>query len=380
MPRRRPRHETSLPTIASCALKILSRGRRELEPIYAAMNAPPLLPVEHIYLIHYRGNAARLEFQLKHLPILGVNASVVSAFDAQDIEKYSVRSCKALVGNRGRIDELGKILLPTEQLSASIKLFVALFDMLFTRRRVALVAEDDVEVDLNELPSLWVGLHDIRVKAHAPATDELSLLGVEDVDLATSEAAALRFLARSGEACSRSNFSRYAPARQLEGIWQPCNSSRVAKRQCEFRSHPAPWTVLFSGAYAPSGYDASCCTTGIVHPKLPRTRNGFGLQAAVGNIISARGAYQYLQFGLPITDAIDYSLADSRCAGANATLPGHWHLKPYLFRPARQLQQERMRRAKIVVCDGQQKPFLGACARLAEFASPHMAPRLFQQS
>ena len=275
---------------------------------------------------------------MAQLPSLGVNASLVTAYDVLSIDPW-VMACKSLVHNTSTVyypEPTGRA-----QLSAVLKLFVALFDMLRRRRQSALVCEDDVAVDHASLPSLWVALHDAQLKTTHPSSPGAQARPWWVVDLGGSAAATLRFLRQSG--VTLRNYSRHLPPKELSGIWQRCSASSVALRQCALRPCPAPLTILFSGSYAPTGHDQLCCTTGIAHPKSATARGGHGLQPAVGSVITARGAYLLLRHGMPITDAIDLTLSDARLPGASATLSGHWVLKPYVFRPAHALQRESIR-------------------------------------
>lgn len=308
-----------------------------------------MLPVAHIYLLHYAGNAQRREFQLKQLGAVGVNATFVTAFDDNSLDDDAAR---CLVSRERRAVPTRVILLASDagnasfasqvprSLLASLKLFVALFDMHRSRHRLALIAEDDMEIKLAHLASLWVGLHDVRVK-----TSYRLRVSWETADLAdgSSGAAVDGFLRRV--ALNRSSF--FWPVKERSP--GQCQATPAAFPFADGLScrelHPRPLTALFSGSYNTAGFDMLCCTTGvrsgIVRLKDPRVR-GSGVMAAVGTIVTAYGARQYLARGLPVSDNLDQTLADSRTTAGNATQDGHYMLKPYVFVPSKELQKERL--------------------------------------
>ncbi len=220
--------------LAPCAHSILLRGARHgLMPL-----APVADPeaahwahgtgIRHAYLLHYRGNTARRRYQELQLPSLGINASIVTAYDKQDLDA-TVYACHALCdpsdagifrsrSNQSSICDN----VWAARFSASLKLYVALFDMAWRAFPAALILEDDVQIRWAEIASL-------------------------------------------GRAV-RNTSSTAAPA-----------DHRLA--------------VLFSSSYSPTGHDSLCCEDGKHHVHLrPENRFGSGLMPAVGVVVTARGA------------------------------------------------------------------------------------------
>ena len=115
--------------------------------------------VDHAYVLHYaRGNLARRayqDFQLRQLGLLG-GVSYVVAYDKQEIDA-TVRSCIPLA-NRSVMSIEPNISIAqasqTVRLSASLKLYVALYDLVRRDYRAALVLEDDVQIHWELLPLL----------------------------------------------------------------------------------------------------------------------------------------------------------------------------------------------------------------------------------
>ena len=262
-----------------CVQHVLAAGAAQLVAIEPEAGVAPQLPVDHAYLIHYSRNVRRLSFQQAQLPHLGLNVSVVTAYDREDLNH--ARECTAL------IDPLGPPLGWSNEsiadpkhatiLSPTLKLYVALWDMLARGWSRAIVFEDDVEVR-------W------------------------------------KYMATAAEAVLNAS----------KGIYK----FGLQKRNPRM-------SVLFLGSYNPTGWDHFCCDDGrsanITKPKPPTWRT-WGIMPAVAEVLSSRGAHHILQHGMPISRPIDWTLSDSK--GATGNQSGHWVLKPYPFVPAARLRGE----------------------------------------
>ena len=155
--------------LSPCVHTHLQRGRRfGIVPLPA--KADPWLAewatgtgISHVYILHYTGNKVRRLYQEHQIPQLGLNASIVTAFDHNEINA-SLRSCTALcdpanVGvSAGGKDANISICSPVRaaRLSASLKLYVALYDMAHRAFPAALVLEDDCRI-------VWVHLHALGI-------------------------------------------------------------------------------------------------------------------------------------------------------------------------------------------------------------------------
>ena len=110
----------------------------------------PLTPhIGHAYLIHHSTNRRRGMFQRWQLPLLGLNTSIVSGWDAENINS-ATRGCLLAAGAPQK--------LGTPYLSQVVKLFSALYDMLRGGVPRALFLEDDVLVRYEHLGALSVVL------------------------------------------------------------------------------------------------------------------------------------------------------------------------------------------------------------------------------
>lgn len=238
----------------SCALQFLSRPDL-LTPLCSPPStdlgsSKPALSVSHAYMVHYTRNYRRMLFQLFQMPQLGLNVSVVTGFDADELDG-AARAC--LLGSPPSAG-LRDIREPSSAPYASqtIKLYVALYDMAVRRNlSSALILEDDAQVRTQYLPLLE---------------------------------AALQKLAGN-------------------------------------------YTILHAGSYSRSGGDAY--PIGLHIKPRPQWRVG-GMMAAVGTVISARGA-AWLLGCWPIVAAIDVTLSDNRVCGGRA--PNQWYRKRYAFVP-----------------------------------------------
>ena len=281
----------------ACAHAILQRGAQHglipLAPLAdpAASHWMRGTGINHIYLLHYRGNVVRRRYQELQLPNLGINTSIVVAFDQHELDD-TVRSCHALcdpaaagvsaamytTDNRTRAmyerDRQSTSICHSiwaTRFSASLKLYVALYDMVWRGFPAALILEDDVQIKWTELENLGTAVRNTTSAAVKPR-------------------------------------------------------DRLA--------------VLFASSYSSSGNDNLCCDwrSGKHHVNLrPNKHRGTGLMPAVGVVVTTRGARHLLR-SLPITDNNDVILSDSR--GRAGSQHGLWYSKPYVFVPAEELQFE----------------------------------------
>ena len=281
----------------ACAHAILQRGAQHglipLAPLVdpAASHWMRGTGINHIYLLHYRGNVARRRYQELQLPNLGINTSIVVAFDQHELDD-TVRSCHALcdpstagvsaamytTDNRTRAmyerDRQSTSICHSiwaTRFSAALKLYVALYDMVWRSFPAALILEDDVQIKWTQLDNLGTAVRNTTSAAVKPR-------------------------------------------------------DRLA--------------VLFASSYSSSGLDNLCCDwrSGRHHVNLrPNKHRGHGLMPAVGVVVTTRGARHLLR-SLPITDNNDVILSDSR--GRAGSQHGLWYSKPYVFVPAEELQFE----------------------------------------
>ena len=112
--------------------------------------------IDHAYVLHYSGNVVRRAYQEVQLRQLGLPVSFVTAYDGQRIDD-TVRACRSLAN----LDATGiepnisiASIARTPRFSASLKLYVALYDLVRRSLRAALVLEDDVRVHWDKLPLL----------------------------------------------------------------------------------------------------------------------------------------------------------------------------------------------------------------------------------
>ena len=127
---------------------------------------PPVLGIQHAYIIHYTGNVRRRAFQMQQLPKLGVDYSFVTGYDRDFIDGHD-RAC--MLSNSRRHDlalgdnkTLDMHLINPSYISQVIKLFGALYDMLVHERAASLILEDDAVIRYEHLPALAKKLEHIN--------------------------------------------------------------------------------------------------------------------------------------------------------------------------------------------------------------------------
>jgi len=160
-----PLERLSRLSLPACAVEMMLNCSMERhEPLAEAVAHPPL-PIEHAYVLHYKGNVRRKAYQLAQVPKLGVAFTLVLGYDRDEIDGHN-RAC--MLSNSPRLDiELGgnKTLdmhaLNPSYISQVVKLFAALYDMLSGGHATALILEDDAVVRFEHLPSLATALHSL---------------------------------------------------------------------------------------------------------------------------------------------------------------------------------------------------------------------------
>ena len=114
--------------------------------------------VDHAYLIHYRRNVRRGAFQRDQMRALGLDVSMVTGYDREDIDRHN-RACLLTTSRQHdlKISRFRTRMHAPEEasaLSASIKLYAALFDMLSKGFQSTLVFEDDALIRWQHVPLL----------------------------------------------------------------------------------------------------------------------------------------------------------------------------------------------------------------------------------
>ena len=145
----------SLPT---CARELLTRPGL-LQPFVTTPRCEGctnLSSVAHAYLIHYTLNKQRYAYQKEQLPRLGLNVSLVTGFDAGDIDE-GVRSCVLRADSR----------MAASYVSQTLKLHVALHDMLTRGHDPVLVLEDDARILFDRLSPVNAALQQVRQRDFA---------------------------------------------------------------------------------------------------------------------------------------------------------------------------------------------------------------------
>jgi hypothetical protein len=165
----------------ACVHDILGRGAAALVPLPTLAPAPPEWSawgagvVDHAYLLLYGRNAMRARYQRAQLAQLGVNVSVVAAYDREDIDG-TVRACTDLVDSARYSIDAGVSIghaNQTGRFSASLKLYVALYDGVARGFSTTLVLEDDVRVHWPRLAALGRA---IRNASAQPPPERMTLL------------------------------------------------------------------------------------------------------------------------------------------------------------------------------------------------------------
>lgn len=146
--------------VRSCAQEIfLNCSMMRIPPEPSATTK--LLAVDHAYLIHYTGFPIRRMYQLKQLPRLGLNLTIVTGYDYNQISGHN-RACllsvspsqDAILGRGRGAEWLNMHEKKSAYFSQTIKLYAALYDMLIAGHRSVLTMEDDIVVRFEHLPKL----------------------------------------------------------------------------------------------------------------------------------------------------------------------------------------------------------------------------------
>lgn len=127
--------------LPACAAALLSRCN--FLRIEQRFTTPFTSLVGRAYLIHYTRNSRRLQFQREQLPRLGIEVSIVAGYDGEDLSQAD-RACITLPDGRQDVASAGNSSLATAYLSQTVKLYAALYDMLWHGIQLAFIFEDDV--------------------------------------------------------------------------------------------------------------------------------------------------------------------------------------------------------------------------------------------
>jgi len=188
---------TQLLRLPLCAHQVLSAGAQfGIERHDPAEGVSRQLSVDYAYVLHYRGNLHREAAQRAQMPLLGLPFGLVVGYDAHDITE-GVQSCifhnlsaagqvydcseaeRFLSSTNSRTDRRRvhctpmNLTLTMSMLSASLKLHVALYDMLVRSYQRVLVLEDNVKVVFSVLPRLEAALNG---SAWVPGLSNFSIL------------------------------------------------------------------------------------------------------------------------------------------------------------------------------------------------------------
>ena len=152
-----PQEKLARLSISECAREIFLNCSFDRHTAEAGV--VPKLQVDHIYVLHYKGNTKRHAYQMQQLPQVGVNFSLVTGYDRDEILPHN-RAC--VLTNTPRLDlDLGgnkSLDMHTPDrppyVSQVIKLYAALHDMLANGHTTALIMEDDAVVRFDNLPGL----------------------------------------------------------------------------------------------------------------------------------------------------------------------------------------------------------------------------------
>lgn len=169
-----------------CAHAMLAAGAQlGIERLPPEPGVPPQLSVDCAYVLHYRGNTHRLAVQRSQMPRLGVPVGLVVGYDAQDITDqmkqciyhnqsvaegaYNCQQAEhftnaSLAAMRLRPRSVffctaDSFAMSMPEISATLKLHVALYDMIVRSYERVLVVEDDVQIDFSILPRLEASLN-----------------------------------------------------------------------------------------------------------------------------------------------------------------------------------------------------------------------------
>ena len=160
-----PRERLARLSLPECAREmLLNCSMQHFTPSPSV--AAPLLAVDHVYMVHYRGNDKRRAYQLQKLPQLGVNFTLVTGYDRDWISGHN-RACMLTNSPRLDIDVGGNKTLDMHQINPAyvsqvIKLYAALHDMLSSNYASALVMEDDAVIRFEHLPALDSALRSLQ--------------------------------------------------------------------------------------------------------------------------------------------------------------------------------------------------------------------------
>ena len=278
--------------------------------------------VDHAYLIHYRRNVRRGAFQQEQMRGLGLDVSMVTGYDREDIDSHN-RACLLTTSRQYdmKISRYrSRMHAPEESsaLSASIKLYAALFDLVAKGWRSALVLEDDVLIRWQHLPLLANVLR--WMASGVPVTTPMRL-----------------------NPASAAPDTRRAPglAPSLAGHGVSSDATRARQRRHDDAGRSASISAVYFGSYTQEGTDLM--PTGL----SPRNRcinatSGHkecyhrDILPAIGVALGARAAAHVVSHAVPIVGHIDMllsALVVPSCPCRPEQGAGCYILKPYVAVP-----------------------------------------------
>ena len=272
------------PLLPDCARLVLWRGTERMVPILPNTSSEwPRMQVDHVYVIHYTRNHARLHAQRQQLPQLGVGVSVVAAYDADEIDADVMR-CMVPVAGRPFAHPWN---LTTYYFDPDGK----------TRRDVTNVAGETHRRGLSCTLKLYVALYDMVVR----------------------------------------NQYRTALVLEDDAIVRWRYYDHINRALSELGDHSA-FTILFACSYSSVGWDKLSTAKGVygLYTKTNDTRV-VGLMPACAEVLSARGAAHILN-SLPILGRIDHTLSDRYYSSGSQ--PQQFYVKRYPFIPAMEFTEK----------------------------------------
>ena len=149
-------HESSLHALSACARSIFENC--EMDHLHADRRFPRrLAAVEHAYMLVYSRDVHRLTFQRIQMPMLGVDASLVTGYDLEELTSAH-RTCVFGAAAAARP--------ATKYSSQLVKLWSVFFDIVRRRRHWSLVFEDDAIAQLDRLWAVDAALRLLHGAGH----------------------------------------------------------------------------------------------------------------------------------------------------------------------------------------------------------------------
>ena len=113
----------------------------------------PLLPVDHVYVVHYHRNVIRRAFQEAQLPKLGIPFSLVTGYDREALDGHH-RACLLTKSSKDDLAGVDLHSIDPAFTSQVVKLLAAMYDAITSGHRAVLSLEDDAVVHFEHIPLL----------------------------------------------------------------------------------------------------------------------------------------------------------------------------------------------------------------------------------